>query len=502
MHKSLLHLRMQALSQHLKDIRDPRIWLDHLDLAHPPERNMWLTAVRGIGREADNVLSELDKAMASLAGPDGEAAVSDAWSCYSESIRRSEEIFRDCMELLGGIALRDRLTDEFVWNFADELISECAEAVSQQTSFAIPAFEDTLSSTMRRVARVNFPDWDLWTLPLVAHEYGQVVLRETALGNLVRELAREENEPQVLRVIPTLRDSLDTVDSDDTRRWVTTTLKQVEDDPTTAVPKLQNLADFLSIGEGAIADLARASARTIGESQQEAEDRLGILVAEVFATFSTGPAYACAAVILRLNPASSGGPGRPSDTERAEVVLETLKHLTQGPPPHFGDIEKSLETEWSTLVAGIKPGLPQAGENSDSSAETAQDSDSSSNTMDVERVLRHIRDRVPRPEKAEYTAALWRRAKTLGDGWYGSIKEQDKPEPDVKDSDRLRDVFNAAWYARLEAMREGASEDIAKAIESLATVAIAASTEIVDSRAKPVSPPAVGGKSKSPKTSK
>lgn len=489
MHPSLLYLRMEALSQHLKDVRDPGVWLEHLNLAHPPEQNLWLTAVRGIGREADDLLSGLGKAMAALTEPDGDAAVADAWSCYIDSVRRSEEIFRDCMELLGGIALRDRLTDEFVWSFADELISECAEAVGQQTSFAIPAFEDTLSSTMRRVARVNFPDWHLWTLPLVAYEYGQVVLRETALGKLVVELAHEENRPQVLRLIPTLRDSLDTVDNEDTRSWVNTTLDQVEQDPTAAVTRLATLAEFLSIARvGATADLARASARTIEESQKEAEDRLGVLAADVFATFSTGPAYACAALVLRLNPASSREPGRPSDDDRAKVVLSTLDHMTQGQGPHFGDIRTTLEQEWTTLAAGTAPG----------SARAADDPDLSPTSIDVERVVRHIRDRVPRPEKAEYTAALWRRAMTQGDTWWAAIKNDGDLVPALADDAQLRDVFNAAWHARLQAMHHAAPEDMAPALVRLAKVARAAARDVVGSRVRPASPGGVGGRSERP----
>lgn len=177
MPRSMLQLRMQALERHLRDAEDPSTWKDTLALENFfVDDVLWVVATGKIHEEAMSQLKDIEDTMHDL--DRGECTEEHAWRQYVKIQRRSEHIFRECLELLGGLALRDRITDEHICRFADELIKESARAVGRPFSFAIPTLAETLSSALRRVASVRFPDWHLWTLPLVAHEYGQVLIED------------------------------------------------------------------------------------------------------------------------------------------------------------------------------------------------------------------------------------------------------------------------------------------------------------------------------------
>ncbi|HYA50591.1 MAG TPA: hypothetical protein VEG33_05425, partial [Streptosporangiaceae bacterium] len=228
MNTTVLQLRMEALAKHLMEAQDPNTWLRNLELSPKPDKNLWLKAVEAIGKEAENLLADLREAMDAS---QEEISPAEKWSTYFRIQERSHEIFREFLYLLGGLALRDRIHDEFACRFADELISECAEFVGKQTSFSIPAVEDPLSSTLRRVARVNFPDWHLWMLPLVAHEYGQVVVRETNLVRFVSELAQEKSEPVLDDLYTAMASRLEAIDSKDIRTMASAYIEQAREEP-------------------------------------------------------------------------------------------------------------------------------------------------------------------------------------------------------------------------------------------------------------------------------
>ena len=60
---TLLQLRMQALAQHVMEAQAPNSRLGTLQLSRKPDKNLWLKAAEAIEREAENLLTDLQKAM-------------------------------------------------------------------------------------------------------------------------------------------------------------------------------------------------------------------------------------------------------------------------------------------------------------------------------------------------------------------------------------------------------------------------------------------------------
>ena len=474
---TVLQLRMEALARHLMDAADPNTWIGTLQLTQKPDMNLWQKAVEGIGKEAENLLSDLQAVMASSGDPGGTADAEKQWGTYFHIYQRSHEIFRESLELLGGLALRDRLHEEYACRFADELISECAVLVGKQTSFAIPATEDALTSTLRRVARVSFPDWHLWALPLVAHEYGQVVVRETtSLGRFVDELAQRASQPTLDNLYNALKSRLPSIASGDMRTIASDSVAQAEREPATAATQMENLARMLQAAEPVIAELAQATSGSIKDCLDDATSRAQVLVADAFATYTTGPAYACAALMLRLSPNMPGVRGRPSDEERAETILAALAEMDAA--QEFGKVAASLRTSWELLLAGSGSHDPPR-----------------QVQLDAAQALGTIKIRMLR-EQVQFTKADWLKAHKLGNAWFADI---DSGQPEVSDNTpdisglRLRDVLNAAWDCRLQVIEKEQPEDVGAATEKVTKAARRLCDSILAGRTPLASRPDFGG---------
>jgi hypothetical protein len=393
MPRSMLQLRMQALARHLEDAEDPSTWKDTLALENFfVDDELWIVATGKIHEEAMSQLKDIEDTMSDL--DRGECTEEQAWRQYVKIQRRSEHIFRECLELLGGLALRDRITDEHICRFADELIKESARAVGRPFSFAIPTLEETLSSALRRVASVRFPEWHLWTLPLVAHEYGEVLIEDhTKLRRFVEEMAQE----------------------------LASEAGELEDD-------------------GAVRQMER---------------RVRILIADSFATYTIGPAYACATLLLRLNPLLPGG------QERAAMVLGTLKAMSEAsnPPPPFRDIAAELEEYWKVSVA--------AALGADLDNQTT--GPALTTLVDPRKVIRQFEYWFVGITNRAYSKNDWNFAVRWSDDWLRDIRndmpELGIPEP-IEPTRRLRDALNASWRCRVEAARDFGPEE-AEAVETL-----------------------------------
>ena len=473
---TVFQLRMEALTEHLEEAKNPDTWLDSLQLSSLKlDKNLWLKAVEDIVREAENLLADLRKAM--------------DWGTYFEIYERSHEIFRESLELLGGLALRDRIQDEYACRFADELISECATLVGKTTSFAIPATENTLASTLRRVARVTFPDWHLWALPLVAHEYGQVVVRDSPiLSRFVDELAQEESEPTFDKLYEKLRSRLQSIGSSELRTIATEYLTQAEQEPGKAADEIERLARRLSVNEAGIGEKARVTAGQIRDCLGEATNRARVLVADAFATFTAGPAYACAALMLRLNPNAPRLAGRPTDEERARTILAVLAEMSASePPPPFREVHKSLETSWMLLVEG-------SGSNDLSPQAECP--------LNAAEALTRIKNRMVRPERAEYTKNAWIKAQEWGNEWLLAVSNGRTPgipgNAAAPGDARFRDVLNAAWHCRLQMTEELPPQDVKSATDKVTDAARQLCDRILANRPEVKDPPSFGGRALRP----
>jgi hypothetical protein len=165
----------------------------------------------------------------------------------------------------------------------------------------------------------------------------------------------------------------------------------------------------------------------------EQQARTRVLLADALATYVMGPAYACALMLLRLDPAAPEDPAEAGLTVlRAQVVLAMLRRLSKETDEHPHDIiEQQLHDQWDAALAQTHPGDEPPGD------------------INVQELVDFVTDQL-------YGMALPDNAWPKIDKWSSAISEGQALQPDDVNriDDGLRHVLNAAWLARLRPGRE------------------------------------------------
>jgi hypothetical protein len=167
------------------------------------------------------------------------------------------------------------------------------------------------------------------------------------------------------------------------------------------------------------------------------------LLADAFATYSMGPAYAFYAFRLSLNPMSATRGGKPLPSERAEVILEMLDHMDQEEP-----------YAWKTIIAGLR-------ESWDKAVRAANDGAAALLPQEVRETLKSavivLAEALHDQTTADYKVGWWPRVLL----WAGELGSGKLPEDSVDAASEMRDVVNAAWMARGTASDRKQIADIA-----------------------------------------
>jgi hypothetical protein len=326
--------------------------------------------------------------------PDYEERLKGMWEEYRDAETRCAVLFEEFIDLIGGLAFRDRIRDEWFFNTADHLLRLCATRVQQDSyrMVALPWMQDTIRCSLAQLVRLRFPDWTVWALPLAAFGFGRIYLTE-----------RDDKPAQV-------------------RERIRRELGMAPDAPF--------------------------------------DDELITLMADVFATGVLGPAYALAAMRLRLTP---------DETPRAYVILKTLELLG----PHDAALVEALRREWLACVA-VTP---------------LEASEKEALENQVEKVFKafvwHFR------EPARYPRKKWRYAVSLCGLWEDQYSANPDDVPHVAPEDRTHlqvpEVLNAAWYAR---WKEFAADGLRWDVDKLAAAARQTCMEVLDASAAPDTAPA------------
>jgi hypothetical protein len=430
----ILTARIEALRHSLALVKRT---VDLLDEMIPDDDEAAAGDARGRGRlhpglrknlktQVDQLVKNRQDELAKIRQEDG---IDAAWRQYAQVQERSQELFGGCFEFIGGAAFREAMgrgeadrEDRKIADVADELMVEAASAAFGQPDhyFTVPALEDALNETRVRTIRLRFPDWTIWNLPLMAHEFGHVTIADWV------GLNRDDPYP--------LRTALEEL----------TTTIMARDEALVARLKA-------ATGEDHRARIAR-------RAEKAARRRVRVLFADAFATRWMGPAYACAALHLRFDP-SAAFSTNPSFDERAHMVLDTLDAIAGDEDP--GNVVASLREQWSSAVEQADPPDPSAGTPDDACPVIG------------DAVRSALTDALP--TASEYTTELWYRALARSKRWtsQGQMEEDlsTKPEP----GDGLRDVLNAVWLCRL---KNPTNKDLLKEV---ARVALAQCQEIAKS---------------------
>ncbi|HET8682811.1 MAG TPA: hypothetical protein VFM54_13220 [Micromonosporaceae bacterium] len=325
----------------------------------------------------------------------------EAWRTYRATLRRkSDDLFSEYVEFLGGLALRDTGLgglplapadpsdpefDPDVYHMADDLIKQIyyIGGTDLWHSMAIPARRDAAARTLARMIRLGFPEWTVWAVPLGAFEFGRVVV------------------------------------------------------------------DVNSI------------VKSYGHKHGGADRGLEIALADAFATFTMGPSHAFASIVLRLEPgpgwSDSDDAGEPrgeddertqapvSDAERAYVLFAMLRLMDADGV--YANVVSGLESIWHAALRQV-----------DADEDLPEETEAR-----LEKWTRHMWDFLAtkasgvmyRPVRYE-AATRW---ELLTDLARSDRIEEWQLKPGEED---VRDILNAAWLQRLREGAP-AQRDLAKA---------------------------------------
>jgi hypothetical protein len=163
-----------------------------------------------------------------------------------------------------------------------------------------------------------------------------------------------------------------------------------------------------------------------------------VVLADAFATYALGPAYAFASVYVRLDPSIAerrpaeqghSGPGSlRGDCDRAFVVFRTLELMNEGEA--LTPVIDQLRQRWAAAVAQAGGAAPPTGE----VAELL--------VRQTERIWEFLQQDAP---TIRYTGRRWDQAT----GWPPLVDLLDRPAR-LGQGD-VRDILNAAWFQRLNA---------------------------------------------------
>lgn len=256
----------------------------------------------GVGT-ADRLLTSTLKLQKELrkGASDGAAGASpEAWARYRELVGDQDQfsVFQEYVDIAAGLSLRGTGMDEHFCAMADWLSDHWNSVVSLPYWFAIPARQDPKAKPS--IIRLGFPEWTIWALPLFAHEFGRILVDEYAeFQELVDDLAGQISGEQ---------------------------RPQLNDD-------------------------------ALERERQARAARIRTYLADAFATYVMGPAYACACLLLKLDPAEVGQPLQDQgwDRVRAEVVLATLDKSDPGVQSNLSGIIATLRDSWTAALEQLGP---------------------------------------------------------------------------------------------------------------------------------------------------
>lgn len=429
MNDLILENRLLALKQYLthiqeipnlltrRDTQNPHLLSRTRRLLHNRER-LWHIISQAITRETRRQIDAAQKIQDKLnlaeRAPQAmaEPSIREAWREYDVLSGQCQGVFRECMDLLSGLAFREITLDDSICELADELIDKCSMSVGRAPGLAFPACQEPLLKVLRRVVRVPFPEWSIWTLPLIAHEYGHVVVGDPTDDQLILQPFADRRAARP-------------------RNWDADYWNVLNDPASTTEAKID--AERLAAERGLF--------------------RVKEYMADAFGTYVMGPAFACASLRLRLNPCGAPGtdPYPGLDRERAIVILGMLRKMdsTHG---RFRPVVDQLEKDWreSRRVSVTRT----------SPVEKTKEKKLLRLVDEIQEIFLADLTDIPMYKDRDWTVA---------EGWANQwiddarVKMPSVPA-DAGPDHTLRDVLNAAWLWRI---RSGSSdrrilEDVAR----------------------------------------
>lgn len=354
---------------------------------------------RSLERSCEDVASKITALETAVRSSDPDSRPGQ-WATYQQLLdNEARPVFVEYVDFLGGLTVRETGLDDRVCDMTSELLTRFNSVTPRTLTLPLPARHAALGSALDGLVMLGFPEWSIWGIPLVGHEIGLGYVR----------------------------------------------------DP-------MNPAWFADIVDR-FADKTPICDRPTEEREANAREYLAQLVADCFATYILGFAYACACMLLRLVPRHDepAHHTRPRDLDRARVIMMTLTADT-GPEggATFSDAVYTLKGIWMSAVeACAGPDMAVR------ALEEAAGLPPQRDWLDdfTELTLRHF---ASRQLILAYDTDRWRSS----DAWCRSLPAVDKDDPPKHvwspKGAAVADVLTAAWRLRL--MEQAEPEGLASQV--------------------------------------
>jgi hypothetical protein len=161
-------------------------------------------------------------------------------------------------------------------------------------------------------------------------------------------------------------------------------------------------------------------------------------LADAFATYMMGPAYAYATTILLLEPVTPFEccPEQPADDVRARVIISMLRQMDKNPAvPMFKESCDHLEAAWNAAKEQFESKVDDRGPEIDADFKQA----------DV--LVTALWNVLEQNISAPLTREAWNQVTDLKGALVAGKR------PDLQTGAELRQVLNAAWLARVDPQR-------------------------------------------------
>jgi hypothetical protein len=340
------------------------------------------------------------------------------WIQYGDLRETGDQVYREFLEIVGGVAIRRRDIDEKICLMAQELVRGAVEP----PSLTILAMGDHRVPNLSRLMRIRFSDRAVWTLPLTAHQFADLLIEDF---REFKSFALQKAEGEVGEATPEK--------------------PTAEVNPELYRKKLQR-----------------------NKLLDSASTRWEQMIADCIALFIVGPCYAGSAILFRFSPVAAfpETDAHALDVERAYVCLEMLRRLNKSANADlpYKDFIDWLEKLWAQMLA-------DAG-NSEVLT-SARTTELDSFVADLYQILDQNLPLAQYPiYQDQYSLDLggWAIATKWSQGWTrqaenGGGKMQ---MPDgVGESSKVRDALNAAWLCRSKLSNAGDVRELTQVVKNV-----------------------------------
>ena len=230
---------------------------------------------RAINSRVQNLLNKWERKLEQrLQSVDytSDAHLNIVWEGLQADRKECDAILKEFLSFLGGALIRQNQLDNGICAIADNLLADLSLRSDIPWTRMTILGEGDFFADMTEIIRLSFPEFTIWNLPIVGHEFGHFVGRE------LRKRMIDRDKRDFLREL----------------------IEQ----------------------EGKI-DLSE-------DKKKKEENYHYEHLADIFATYSLGPAFAFTSILLKFNPnKNKDGESHPSDVKRVYIILKTLQKMEE-----------------------------------------------------------------------------------------------------------------------------------------------------------------------------